>query len=267
MAKPPNGYELWRGASLLDDRAIVVLATGFARRGSLNIKTGPMIQTWILLQDHHPGEASRDGNDKSICGDCPLRSDSAGSNRGCYVNTWWAPSNIWTAWRKGNYPVVHGSAARRELGKARRIRIGAYGDPAAVPFELWGALLGEARNWTAYTHQWSTCDQRFRHIAMASVESAVQAERAHAAGWRTFRTLTDTGAIRSSKGGDREILCPASAEGGFRSTCDKCGLCNGRRPDDVRAHIAIVVHGMGKRAAKEVVGFGETVAPLVEVAR
>lgn len=58
-------------------------------------------------------------------------------------------------------------------------------------------------------------------------------------GHRTFRVIPDKSAI--VKGA--EILCPASKEAGYRTTCNSCGLCGG---NTVKAKsIAIVAHGTG----------------------
>ena len=74
----PNGYVLWEGASPLDQAPIVVIAT----MNSSNVKTGNMIQTWILRSDINPVQAVNDGNDYSICGDCPHRKNDQGQ-RSC----------------------------------------------------------------------------------------------------------------------------------------------------------------------------------------
>jgi hypothetical protein len=52
MSKLP--IVLYRGPSLLDGSPIVAIAT----IGSTNVKTGPMVQTWILRADMNPLEAS-----------------------------------------------------------------------------------------------------------------------------------------------------------------------------------------------------------------
>ncbi len=240
-----NGYELYRGPSLLDGEAVVVLGTGY-EKPSLNVKTGAMIQTWILRADLPPVEALRLGADESICGDCPLRGN-LGKERGCYVNVYWAPTMVWRAWFDGKYGDLRNDyAAQRKLHAGRSVRLGAYGDPAAIPFENLEPLVSEARNYTGYTHQWLTCDPRLRDLCMASVETLTEMHEAHRRGWRTFRSVGDQTSLVTS-GAGREILCPASAEAGHRTTCEACGLCKGAGRE---ANIAIVVHGAGKRFAK-----------------
>ena len=49
------------------------------------------------------------------------------------------------------------------------IRLGSYGDPVAVPFDTWTEILKVAKGNLSYTHQWKTCDQRYKNICMASI--------------------------------------------------------------------------------------------------
>ena len=135
------------------------------------------------------------------------------------------------------------------MHSGRSVRLGAYGDPAVVPFELWEMVTSEARNHTGYTHQWMTCDQRLKKLCMASVDTFMEFREAQRRGWRTFRTIAAPEAVVSA-GRDREILCPASKEAGHRTTCEACGLCKGAGEE---ANIAIVVHGAGRRFALDIV--------------
>ncbi len=167
-----------------------------------------------------------------------------GARRGvCYVNTPKGARGVWEAWTRGRYPVaLWGSAERRTLHEAieaRGIRFGAYGDPAAVPSSLWRNLARFGR-WTGYTHQWRRRPS-LRGLLMASVDSVDEAREARARGWRTFRVEHDRGAELELERG--ETLCPASIEAGKRTTCDRCGLCNGvgasvpHRPSRFRARV------------------------------
>ena len=62
---------IYNGLSLLDGKPIVVIAT-YSNR---NTKTGHVVQTYILREDINPLEASKTGEDYSICGDCPMRGE------------------------------------------------------------------------------------------------------------------------------------------------------------------------------------------------
>lgn len=246
-----NGYVLWRGPTRLGKRpgpSIGLIGTGYTN-SSQNVKTGAMIQTWVLLEETPPVEALRSGEDAAICGGCPLRGEG-GKSRGCYVNVHWAPAQVWKSWQKGLYPDVSGDRELiTALHAARSVRLGAYGDPAAVPKEVLAAITQDCANWTGYTHQWRDRPD-LQDLCMASVDTQEEWEEAKRRGWRTFRGVADLDRLSAS-----EINCPASKEAGHRTTCEKCSLCNGMRgAEDARRDIAIVVHGAGARYAREVVG-------------
>lgn len=224
---------IYSGPSQLDGQPIVALATGLTRK-SANSKTGPMLQAYILRADEHPVHAVRTGADASVCGDCPLRPALANGGPQCYVNKGFGPAATYRAEHVDIDPIELGARARvRKLP----IRLGAYGDPAAVPAIVWRELVQDNR-WTGYTHQWRSAFD-LRDLCMASVGSEAEAAEAHAAGWRTFRVRRPGDALMPG-----EIACPASAEAGKRTTCAQCGLCDGKRgANDRRKSIAIVDHG------------------------
>ena len=230
-----RGLVAYHGPSRLDGAPIVLIVT-FA---SLNAKTGAMAQAWVLRADVSPQEAIAGGLDRSVCGDCVHRSGSA-IGRSCYVITWLGPLNVYKAFRANQYPTVAPHLAAPHLAGAQ-LRMAAYGDPAAVPFEVWRALLTSVVGWTGYTHQWRTCDQRFQAFLMASVESEGEVEHAQALGWRTFRTRLHTEPVRAD-----EIVCPASNEAGHRTTCEHCNLCTGTARGAARS---IVIQAHGQRTA------------------
>lgn len=231
MARP-NGYVVYDGPSMLDGQPIVMIVTGI-ERPSMNEKTGRMLQTWILRSDIHPSEAIANGEDESICGQCPRRHGAQGD---CYVVERTIAS-VWRAYKRGAYPHLH---EFRMFGR-HAIRIGSYGDPAAVPVELVADLVRHTRGHTAYTHQWRTCDQRLRDWCMASTDSLDDYHDARRRGWRCYRVrpLGDTDRA------DGESVCPGSEDGGYMLTCIECMACagasRGRRGD-------IVVSAHGARA-------------------
>lgn len=75
---------------------------------------------------------------------------------------------------------------------------------------------------TGYTHQWRTCDPRFKRLVMASCDTEQDYFDATADGWRTFRVRESDEPMLPG-----EIMCPASKEGGERVQCANCLLCNG----------------------------------------
>ncbi len=213
------GY-YWAGPSELDGAPTVCIFTGFGR-ASANVKTGPMIQTWILRADIDPLRASSTGEDRSVCGDCPHRWALGGQ---CYVTLHRAPLQAWRTWRAGRYQEIDRQAIVGGALAGRKLRLGAYGDPAAVPYRIWAdcVAFGRLAGWTGYTHQWRRA-RHLRHVVMASVDSAIEQVEAQSAGWRTFRVAGRGDARRL----DREMACPASAEAGHRLACDACMACDG----------------------------------------
>lgn len=218
--RPASGAILYRGPSLIDGAPIVAVATF----RSANRKTADMVQTWIL-PDPTGGrvvDSIRDGRDASVCGRCPHRPALGGN---CYVEVGKAPNGIGKGVARGIYPdASNDSDALATVGTGRAVRLGAWGDPAAVPAHVWRAVVRDAKGWTGYTHQWRDAFADLRDLCMASVDSVAERDEAQAAGWRTFRVHADAESIEPTAG---EITCPASAEAGARVTCDRCRLCGG----------------------------------------
>ncbi len=234
----PNGAILYQGPSLIDGKPIVAIATGI-RGTSANAKTGAMVQTWILRADVSPVDAVKSGDDASICGDCKHRGNF--KTRTCYVTVVQAPRSVWAAYQRGRYPAMSPDTVAT-LTAGRSVRLGSYGDPAAVPSTVWTALLATARNHTGYTHAWKSdrVGADYRPFLMASVDSTAEYHAAIASGWRTFRVRAEWEPLEP-----REVVCPASAEANYRTTCERCGLCAGA--DKVAKSVAIIAHGTGAR--------------------
>lgn len=234
---------IYRGPSLLDGKPIVVIATVT----DTNSKTGAMVQTYIIRSDMAPTEANKSGEDFSICGNCPHRgvpstdpNRKTAERRTCYVSFATGLSVVWKAFARGVYADVRGHAAIAAIGKGRKVRLGTYGDPSAVPSYIWESLLTEATGRTGYSHQANVAGADFRpDLVMQSVESVDEAKAAWQAGRRTFRVVSSVADIVKGS----EVLCPASKEAGKRTTCVNCMLCGGSA---VRAKsIAIPAHGAG----------------------
>jgi len=231
-----TGYVIWEGPSKFDGAPCVAIAIVHSK----NSKTGDMVQTFILRADQSPLDALASGADRSICGDCVRRPGPRG--RTCYVNVGQSVMAVWNAYRRGRYPADPAAAARACAG--RMVRLGAYGDPAAVPVRVWHALLKRASGHTGYTHAWHVrAGRALKSLAMASADSAAELERARALGWRTFRVRAANEPLQA-----RELVCPASAENDTGRTCSSCGACNGAARGPAQASVAIVVHGPAARA-------------------
>lgn len=143
---------VYQGPSRLDPSAeIVVILTGLDGSSS-NAKTGGMVQSYIIRTDRSPNDAVKDGSDRAICGDCPHRMQADGK-RSCYVTLAHGPLSVYKAFKRGSYESVTPELAAYRIA-GRMLRLGTYGDPGAVPVEVWEALTKLVKGWTGYTHQW-----------------------------------------------------------------------------------------------------------------
>lgn len=231
-----TGIVLYEGPSSYDQKPIVAIAT----LKTSNRKTGDLIQTWILRSDITPVEAVKTNEDSSICGTC-IHRGSKGKNRSCYVNYGQAPLNIFDTYVNGGYRT---GLSDDDLGCAlagRFLRLGSYGDPATLPYELCEKLVKFSIGNTGYSHMWRVCDQRFKNLLMASCDTETDWLDAHKLGWRTFRIREEKDVLMKG-----EFICPASEEGGKRLTCEQCLACAGTRSGKLgnrAGNVVIVVHG------------------------
>ena len=224
------GYILYEGPSMLTGAPIVAILT----LKTSNRKTGDMAQVWILdAGDLSPVELSKAKLDASICGNCPHRLSLGGA---CYVNIGQAPLAVYRTYKRGRYQTYDPSIHAAQLNH-RMIRLGAYGDPAAVPFEIMQGITKAAKGHTGYTHQAAHkgFDTRYLGLCMVSADTPKQAAKWQAMGAKTFRVAL----VGDSLAHD-EVECLADSEG---IQCADCGLCDG-----TKGNVAITVHG--KSASK-----------------
>lgn len=258
---------IYRGPSMLDGAPIVVIAS----TGSSNVKTGAMVQTWIMRADLNPSEASAQGKDSSVCGQCPRRHSLGGD---CYVQIVHAPRSTWQSWDSKDQPGENWSDTPQILALqadalAYGLRLGSYGDPAAVPWTVWQDLISalQPAKVLGYTHQWhalalasaalgvpvarevpeigaGTFDHLRDHYAwlrdhlMASCDSVAESELARSMGWRTFTAIPAGTAIP-----ERSIQCPATRDKNPLN-CYQCGICNGAGKGASKASVYLLEHGM-----------------------
>lgn len=164
--------------------------------------------------------------DGSNCLDCPL-SGSSGNGK-CYTHKYMQFSGFVSMIRsiirkdpnwesKMLDPVERGMIVG--MCKDVYVRFGTYGEPSLLPIGLVGDMISDAKSWTGYTHQagkpWA---QSYAAYFMASAHSDKQA--VSLTGWRSFVAIDKT---ESSEA----VVCPASKESNYASTCSKCGLCSG----------------------------------------
>ena len=239
---------IYSGPSKIDGSPIVAIYL----QGSTNSKTGAMSQVYILQADIDPITANRTGADYGICGNCPHRgvadpgkASGLAVGRSCYVNIGQGPNQIYKAYKRGLYqPATLDELT--SIGEGQTIRIGAYGDPLAIPSHIIRALLSKSKGHTSYTHASGLLPDSTMSHSMISADTPEQATQAHNKGLRTFRVIPlkqwqEKGAKSLLKG---EILCPASKEAGAKVTCSDCLLCSGQHTK--AKSIAIPAHGVGK---------------------
>lgn len=210
---------IYKGPSQLNQKPVIAVLTD----KSVNKKTGPMLQVWVLDDTNPPTKADT----TSICGECPIKTS-------CYVNIAHAPSSIYYSYKRNN-PKPLSIPQIQDWGYRKRIRIGAYGDPAAVPIAIWRALTTHAISTVGYTHQSHRDD--LRGLVMASVESLSQARALQEQGWKTFRILAPSETLSKN-----EVLCPNYTH---NIQCYDCMLCTGNK-----MNVAIYVHGLQHKIKK-----------------
>jgi hypothetical protein len=229
-----TGVEVWRGPSMIDGRPIVAVLTGL-QEASTNRKTGDVLTLWIMPQDVNPSRAVYGGEDVSVCGDCRHRPSRGGS---CYVIAFHSPSAIWRAWEKARYPRLP-PAAVAALVDGALVRLGGWGDPAALPIGAVLPWIGSAARVVGYTHQWEKAYALpWRALCMASVDTPAERIRARAAGWRTFRVKTETQSPLTG-----ETVCPYETRG---LKCSACMACDGMSRPRAR-DVVVTVHGTNQK--------------------
>ncbi len=233
---------------MIDGAPIVVIAP---KGRSTNGKTGALLQTYIIRADMSPSDAIKRAADAAICGACRHRGiviNGRNKGRTCYVNVGQGPRAVFDAFTRGIYPVAIDAAAIAAHGAGRKVRLGTYGDPAAVPAWVWLALISLANGHTGYTHQWrEPLAKELRGIVMASADSVDDAKAAHAAGWSTFRVRMPNESGQRMKG---EAQCPAAKEVGAKVQCADCMACDGsQRSRAIDAHGGFAVMANVRRIA------------------
>lgn len=231
--KKLHSFTVWQGPSEIDGKPIALLAM----RGSRNVKTGALIQTYILRTDKSPPDIRKLGLDGSICGTCTHSSKKNGGQGTCYVRVETGPLQVWRAFKRGKYPRISPLEARNQV-LGLQVRLGTYGDPCAVPQSVWHVFLSQASGCTGYTHDWKNSQSAWlKDYTMASCDTAQEYDHARSAGWRAFYVVPK-GTARPQG----SFLCPASIEAGKKLTCSECMACDGTRTER-KASVYIPVHG------------------------
>lgn len=252
-----NTVLAWAGISPVDGAPIGLFITGLQKTKNPNKKTEDMVQTYIMRLDLNPFTALKSDMDASICGDCThryaiktrIRKTKRGQLRvetkrvrTCYVRVANAPNAIYKSMLNGNVPTVSIDIAWEMVRRADKpIRMGAYGDPAMVPADIWKTLLVDAPGWTGYTHQWrQPWAQGLNGIVQASCDSPSDQLEAIALGWQgTFTVLPHDGFMEHFRSMKGCRSCPSDPRFKDRMElvpCATCKACMGTQHRAIRAH-------------------------------
>jgi len=236
---------IYNGKSKIDGKPIVAIVTGLQRKSN-NPKTGNIPQVWIMRSDIAPNIAVHTGDDYSICGNCKHRGvivDGKNTKRPCYVTVWQAPLAVYKAFKRGTYPDYSNDLdGAADILRSLVVRIGAYGDPYAIPVTVWDNTLQHVDAPLGYSHQWKQASKQLMRYCMASVDNEIEAKQANKLGYRYFRTKQFTASkIR------KETICPASLDN-TTITCADCKACGGLGAK-AKANIVIDLHGRGAKHA------------------
>lgn len=120
------------------------------------------------------------------------------------------------------------------MAKDRYVRFGTYGEPSMHPIEIVEMMSSISKSYTGYTHQYFRKPE-YAAFFMASTHNELQAKTAKDKfGFRSFIAVKDNSDVSA-------IICPASNEGGFKSTCAACGLCSGTKGKGIK-NVVILEH-------------------------
>jgi len=160
----------------------------------------------------------------SVCFDCPFRAYLK-----CYTHKYQQYAGFLSMLKSiarefknvNEIPSIHLLEKKIvEISNDKYIRFGTYGEPTLIPLNLVSNMVKASKSHTGYTHQWSKKPD-YAQFFMASTHNEGQANMAQKLGFRSF--------IATDKKLENAVVCPASNEAGFKSTCEKCGLCSGQR--------------------------------------
>jgi len=200
-----------------------------------------LVQTFTFSMDQwkfaHSGEKGMHNFfslDGSNCMDCPFSRNNGGAG-GCYTHKMMQYSGFLSMLRSikaDQLTPLNGDKIDQILVMARDryVRFGSYGEPSLMPVHLVELMAKMSRSWTGYTHQhakqWA---QKFAPFFMASTHKANEAKE-----WRAFEVVKESEKSNS-------VVCPASKEGGNKTSCAACGLCSGLKGKG-KKNVVIIEH-------------------------
>lgn len=216
-------------SAIRPDRNVVIVA----KYNANNKKTGLMVQISIL--DTSLNLRKIDGSEENGQG-CSRPQCSAFD--GCYVRSFFAhvgsiDKNL-NDYRAGTLPKMNW-VSFMALINGLDVRLGEFGDPAAMGLRYVEEIARRARKHTGYTHRWKSCDQDLRFFLMASVENQPDYDLARKMGWKCFY-------VGGNPVKGDVMQCPNEGPSGL--LCNQCGLCKGA---NAKFSISIEPHGQQKK--------------------
>ncbi len=216
--------------------AILVFRLGKSTNGKISAGKEKILQVYSFsdAQLNYVSESVKQGTKiqpkqffdlaDSVCFDCPFRAYLK-----CYTHKYQQYAGFLSMLKSiarefknvHEIPSIHLLEKKIvEISNDKYIRFGTYGEPTLIPFNLVSNMVNASKSHTGYTHQWSKKPD-YSAFFMASTHNEGQANMAQKLGFRSF--------IATDKKLENAVVCPASSEAGFKSTCEKCGLCSGQR--------------------------------------
>lgn len=230
-------HNLEKGFVIYEDDVRVAIGT----MSTSNIKTGNMVQVWILDRNTEPHILVKNGGDHTVCGSCPLR-----NGNGCYVTVHQAPLQVFRSWKRGIYSNNY-DAFLDVVENSRSVRFGAYGDPSFIDYKILFQIANRCKDYTGYTHQWRNkgFDPIYLNILKPSVDNERQLKQLARLNEENntnhgyFRLVDDYSQMQEG-----EIICDSDA---FGTQCINCLKCKG---NDYK--IVIKKHGSKAKKIKTV---------------
>lgn len=200
---------------------------------SFNTKTGDIPQVWIG-STHDEARASCDK------AKCPMRPWAKEGAMSCYAWTGTSRMAFYSASKHNVADPDFDEVLRKSSRQAQAIRVGALGDPCAMPLTWWNKLKAAAGRFNmtilSYTHGWRD-HPKLAGRTMASCDSVEQVLEAKAMGFQAAWATRDVGDLDkfvTLPDGSRATVCPAiyaKAAGKAPVTCNQCRKCDGTNPN------------------------------------
>lgn len=211
-----------------DGNNIFVIRRGKTSNEKISAGKDEIVQTYTfsyeqwMYANNMPKRVMKEffGLDASNCLDCPFSGNSG--NGKCYThkyNQYAGFMSMLKSIKESDLTILNAQKWRDVIHMSANVfvRFGTYGEPSLLPITMVRHMSMASKSWTGYTHQshkaWAS---DYKDYFMASLESATDTSD-----WRAFRVLDEASDAESS------VQCPASKEGGYVTTCAKCGLCSG----------------------------------------